>query len=440
MFLDEIVQKITIQANTKAYDVIDKKNKVLIQSNSMLGNSFRRAFGYLAGAFAVKDIVNTSVAYDSLVKSFNALAGSTENGARQIEFLREEAQRLGQDFLPISNAYKNLFASALGVGYGEEKTRSLFSGIMEASTVLGASSQKTELALLAVEQMLSKGKVSMEELRRQLSEALPGAFSIGAKAMGVTTQELNKLLEKGLDSQEFLTKFSVQLRKEFSGKKLVEPVKSLRAELARLRNAFFFLKVNIFDGLAGKELAKAVRNITELLSSKAMLASVKILGQALAFVFENLKLITGAVILANIKKLAAFSTLVALPWLAIAAAISAAVLAVSDLIDSLIGKDTYLMRFLKWAGGITPEQEKAMSSKSASTPSEFWNNVLETPDNNVNLSMMQTPIPQGTSFNPTINITNAQNLDENLLSQRIGQELQGQFTRFNMKQGFTPIR
>jgi len=42
--------------------------------------------------------------------------------------------------------------------------------------------------------MASKGVVSMEELRGQLGEALPGALQAAASGMGVTTVDLIKLV------------------------------------------------------------------------------------------------------------------------------------------------------------------------------------------------------------------------------------------------------
>ena len=45
--------------------------------------------------------------------------------------------------------------------------------------------------------MMSKGKISSEELRRQLGERMPIAMEAMARAVGVTTQELDGLLKKG---------------------------------------------------------------------------------------------------------------------------------------------------------------------------------------------------------------------------------------------------
>jgi hypothetical protein len=79
--------------------------------------------------------------------------------------------------------------------------------------------------------------VSAEELRQQLSEALPGSFQIAARSMGVTEKELNKLLETGsILSSEFLPKFAQQLRSELGGG-LDEAAKSAQAAENRLANA-----------------------------------------------------------------------------------------------------------------------------------------------------------------------------------------------------------
>src|SRR5690606_24882407 len=77
-----------------------------------------------------------------------------------------------------------------------------------------------------------------EELRGQLGERLPGAFSLAAKAMGVTEQELNKMLEKGeIIAQDFLPRFADQLDETFGNDK-TERVEGLQASVNRLSNEF----------------------------------------------------------------------------------------------------------------------------------------------------------------------------------------------------------
>ncbi|MFA9204910.1 MAG: tape measure protein, partial [Bacteroidia bacterium] len=117
-----------------------------------------------------------------------------ENVGREIAYLRSEAERLGTPFTKAAQAYGQLAAASKETALEGQATRDIFKAISEASTVLHLSASDTEGALRAVGQMMSKGKVSAEELRGQLGERLPGAFQIAARAMGVTTVELDKML------------------------------------------------------------------------------------------------------------------------------------------------------------------------------------------------------------------------------------------------------
>ncbi|QLE47846.1 tape measure protein [Nostoc sp. C057] len=84
-----------------------------------------------------------------------------------------------------------------------------FLGMADASTVLSLSSEQTSRAFLALQQALSKGKLSSEEMRQQLAESgLTGALGIAARAMGVTEAEFSRLLDTGsILSEDFLPRF-----------------------------------------------------------------------------------------------------------------------------------------------------------------------------------------------------------------------------------------
>jgi tape measure domain-containing protein len=88
-------------------------------------------------------------------------------------------------------------AAVKGTPMEGKKSVELFDSITKASSVLGLGSERLHLIFLALQQMVSKGRVQSEELRRQLSESLPGAFKILADAMGVTQIELNRMLTAG---------------------------------------------------------------------------------------------------------------------------------------------------------------------------------------------------------------------------------------------------
>ncbi|MCK5018369.1 MAG: tape measure protein, partial [Candidatus Peribacteraceae bacterium] len=105
------------------------------------------------------------------------------------------------------------------------------------------STMRTKLAFLAFEQMASKGVVAMEEVRRQLSEQIPGAAGIMADALGITLKELNEWIKTGkLASEYVLPLMAHQMRGE--NRKAVEALgKSFKKSLGDMETAWFKLKV-----------------------------------------------------------------------------------------------------------------------------------------------------------------------------------------------------
>lgn len=285
-YLDELVQKITTKADLKGFDDLDRKQKRAIKSNDLLAKSFRRAFGMFLGVQGIRSVIKTTREIDLLQRSIQGLTGS----AQDWEYLRREAYRTGTDLTKAAQAYKNFYSAASMAGFNRGAVQSMFSDVLVAGRGIGANQQQIGAALLALEQMLSKGKVSMEELRRQMGNALPGSFEIAAKSMGVTTQEFNKLLEAGLSSAEFVPKFTKMLKQEL-GKGFEANIKSLDFALVNLNTAWMEFQANILKGEAGEALAQLVRDVTKILRSQTLLRFVQMIGKALAFIFKHIKLI-----------------------------------------------------------------------------------------------------------------------------------------------------
>ncbi len=288
MAFEDLLVKIVSQLDEAGFKRLDHLERRADRQTRILSNSLRNMFVGVIGGFGAKEIIDASVKLDSLKTSFAALAGSDIEGAKQLEYLRSETQRLGQDFLTSAEAYKNLFSAGRGTNMSAEEIQNIFSAVLEAGTVLGSSQQQMQGALLALEQMISKGKVSMEELRRQLGNALPGAMQIAARAMGTTSQGLQEMLESGLDSQKFVIAFGNQLHKEF-GDKATKAAHTLRAELARLNNEIFNLKTSFLDGDAGKAFADTIRQLVIVLKSPELKGSLQGISQFLTFLLKNIK-------------------------------------------------------------------------------------------------------------------------------------------------------
>ena len=181
----------------------------------------------------VKEFFDTAAAQEANRKALDQLTGSTTAGAAEMDYLRGVADRLGVKIDDAARAYVSLSASTKGTNLEGQNTRAIFEAVVGAMAKLGKSSADTERALVAVSQMASKGTVSMEELRGQLGESLPGAMQAAAQAMGVTVAELDKMVSSGtVTADVLLPKLAEQLNKTFG----TAPPDTLNAALAQLQN------------------------------------------------------------------------------------------------------------------------------------------------------------------------------------------------------------
>ena len=235
------------------------------QTSDKIQNSFNGAtdgiknlvVGYLslnAAIQAVGATFDTSLKLDAINSALSAILGSNEAAAAQFQQLSEFADRYGLNLIAVGEAYKNFAAAAVSANVPLEQTNYIFESVAKAASVLKLSNDDLKGSLNALSQMISKGTVSAEELRGQLGERLPGAFNLAAKAMGVTTSELGKMLENGeIMAGDLLPKLALELNKTF-GDKIVGSVDSLQASVNRLDNSF----TNAVNGGKIGEFFKAI--------------------------------------------------------------------------------------------------------------------------------------------------------------------------------------
>lgn len=239
-----------------------------------LAGKFSALFGGVSTAAFGKSVFDAGLIVDRLNHSFTAITGSAGAAQQELNFIKEKANELGLEFASSADAYKKLMAAAKDTPLEGQQTREIFLGIGEAAAVLNLSAEQTEGALNAIGQMMSKGNVQAEELRGQLGERLPGAFQIAAKAMGVTTRELDKMLEKGeVTAVDMLPKLAKALHDQY-GKASLEAGKSATAGVNRFKNAWLeFRSVVAKSGFMDVATDK-IRDITNALNDPEIQKSV----------------------------------------------------------------------------------------------------------------------------------------------------------------------
>lgn len=267
---------------------INKKQAALKRVDSAIGKHQRNVGNYSSAWRGVGNVMRTAVAafglYSAIdigrqifnqVKEINGLnlalknvTDSTEDYNTAQIFLEQLADRAGVSINNLQRAYIKFFAASKTTNLSLQETQKIFENVTTASAVLGLSTEQTEGALRALEQMLSKGKVQAEEIRGQLGERLPGAFQILADSMGLTTAELSKQLELGnVYADEVLPKFADQLAKAYS-LDTINKVETLTAEQNRLGNAWneFLRSVEGGEGIISKALIRILGTLTQIVS------------------------------------------------------------------------------------------------------------------------------------------------------------------------------
>ena len=187
----------------------------------------------------VKAMLGVNVEMTRIKNALKVATGGAEAANREFDFLVQTAEKLALNLPAVSLQFAQLSAAATGTRLAGAGVRDIFEAMSKASLVLSLSAEQTQGAFRALQQMISKGTVQAEELRGQLGERLPGAFQIAARAMGVTTRELGKLMEQGLiRATDLIPKMTEELNKMFDPS-VVDAIDSWTAASNRLSTAWF---------------------------------------------------------------------------------------------------------------------------------------------------------------------------------------------------------
>lgn len=276
----------------KGISSTDAETQKLNTSSHQLGSTLKWVGGIFVTYLGVRvirgfseSILDAGIKMDRFEAGLKGALGTAELAGESMEWLRGVSEDLGLVFESQVGAFQKLAAAARDTSLEGDATREIFQAVAEASTAMQLSAEETEGALYAISQMISKGRVAAEELRGQLGERLPGAFQIAARSMGVTTQELSKMLEMGeVVADDFLPKFAKQLRSEL-GDAAYDAANTTERNLNRLTNAWFEIRTDVAEDVMpqlNESLWSLLNAIKELQRDGTLEAWAGAIGTALA--------------------------------------------------------------------------------------------------------------------------------------------------------------
>jgi tape measure domain-containing protein len=250
------------------------------------GSLFRNMLGSLTVGTLTKGIYEAGNALEQFRVTMTVAAGSTAAAQGEMQFLDTMTRQLGTDLGTARDNYSKFAISASLAGVQTATTRDIFESVSMALAVLGKGTEDQNLAFLALEQMMSKGTVSSEELRRQLGERLPGAVNLMAKALNVTTAELQDMLKAGeISSADALPKFAAEVRKAY-GPGLQQATQRAAFNLGTLRGEITRLMEVVAESGFMQTLSQTFEKLTVALQSPEALDAAKKLGEGFAMFAE----------------------------------------------------------------------------------------------------------------------------------------------------------
>lgn len=230
---------------------------------AQLISSMRRTTLELSTARATLE--NVSRETKTFTDGVNTASVTISNYAENLAFVNKLAKEYKQDIITLTDSFAKFSAAATTANVNMDSQREIFESLTKAATFFHMSGERTQQVMIAIEQMFSKGKVTSEELRRQLGNNLPGAFGLMAKAIGVSNAELDKMMKNGeVLASDALPKFAKELNK-VTGNINLDSVQLAQNDL---KNAWVgFVDSSGFENLYKKILAITTNFLNKLTSS-----------------------------------------------------------------------------------------------------------------------------------------------------------------------------
>ncbi|HCL8661405.1 TPA: tape measure protein [Escherichia coli] len=233
---------------------------------------------------AYRKIMEVGLQRASSERSIDFVFG--DQSAQVKKFIQDLTQITGMDTTETQAQFASFGASAKNT-MGLEGSEELFKNLTGYARLMGRSDEQIQRALTAVSQMASKGQVMSEELKGQLSEALPGATQAFAKALGLTEKQLFDKMKNGdVKASDALPKFAKELGSQINsrgGWKAIQD--STQTMLGNLKNTWNNSLTDIFRG-SEDGLQDFTRSLTNLLN--ALGGTGKTLGESFGSLMSDM--------------------------------------------------------------------------------------------------------------------------------------------------------
>lgn len=255
----------------KAAGISQQTSQKMASNFERMATTTQNAMKLAAGSVATlaiadfaRDVVNAGLAAERMTKMFAAGSLSVAQGAREMEYIRGVANKMGLDFQATAESYAKFLSAIKGTSAEGEKGRQIFEGISTALSALGKSPEETGRVFNQIQQSLSKGKIELEDMKI-IAEAGVPIFTLLSKSLGTSKTEIFDMMSKGkLMAEDVWPKLSEEMRKAFA-EFADKGAKSAQAEINRMNNAWLETKQILGEGVLPlvASLSVGIRNASK---------------------------------------------------------------------------------------------------------------------------------------------------------------------------------
>lgn len=176
-----------------------------------VGGAIGGVVGGVPGAFAgaalgaqvsmIRQQAAVIAEYSAQLNLAKTTLAQASTGQADYNRLLASARQISSDYVvglkSTIQGYAQVASAARANNLSFKETETIYRGVIAAGVAFGKSQQDLDAIVTATVQVLSKGKLSAEELQGQIGERLPGAVAKFAEATNRTLPQLAKDLEDG---------------------------------------------------------------------------------------------------------------------------------------------------------------------------------------------------------------------------------------------------
>jgi len=244
--------------------------------------------GLNAAAVGTREVLNVVRDMTKIDARFVAVfAGDAAKAREETDYLRAATNRIGVSFRDSALEYSKFISATNEAKWTVEETRFVFEQFAEAAVRTGQSKEEFKGIMLAITQMVSKGRIGAEELTQQLAERLPGAVAKLANELNISTADLLKRMENSAVSSRAVINLAQGMMKDNATAMISAGAEMIRAE-GRLQTAKDDFALAVADAGFTKAYSEFLIELTALLSSDQGKQLAKTLGSALTRIVQLL--------------------------------------------------------------------------------------------------------------------------------------------------------